>query len=270
MAQSEYVFHRVEDQRELERLRMIEWVFDPASRRRLLGIGLQAGWRCLEVGPGAGSIMTWMSEVVGPAGQVLAVDLDPKFLSEAERPNVTVVRADISTAQLPQQSFDVVHARYVLIHLPDYEVALTKMFDSLKPGDWLVLEEPDFSASRGITGDEQELASLRKINQAIEQMYATLRMDYALGLKLPALMQRRGLQHLTVENDAPLCAGGGRPGYGDEDVGRAIAGKVFGHRSGWTVRSQTILPICRRSAHLGHLLRHNRREGSEGREIRCP
>ena len=52
------------------------------------------------------------------------------------------------------------------------------------------------------------MASLRKVNQAIEQMYATLRMDYALGLKLPALIQRRGLQHLTVENDAPLCAGG--------------------------------------------------------------
>jgi hypothetical protein len=95
-----------------------------------------------------------------------------------------------------------------LIHLPDYEVALTMMLDSLKPGGWLVLEEPDFSASRGITGGEQELASLRKVNQAIEQMYATLRMDNALGLKLPALMQRRGLQHLTVENDAPFCAGG--------------------------------------------------------------
>ncbi len=39
-------------------------------------------------------------------------------------------------------------------------------------------------------------------------MYATLRMDYQLGLKLPALMQLRGLQRLTVENDAPLCAGG--------------------------------------------------------------
>ena len=208
MAQSEYVFQRVEDQRELERLRMIEQVFDPASRRRLLTTCLQTGGRCLEVGPGAGSVMTWMSEVIGPTGQIVAVDLDPKFLSEAERPNVTVVRADIRTAQLPQQSFDVVHARYVLIHLPDYEVALTKMFDSLKPGGWLVLEEPDFSASRGITGDELELASLRKINQAIERMYATLKMDYALGLKLPALMQRRGLQHLTVENDASLGAGG--------------------------------------------------------------
>ena len=39
-------------------------------------------------------------------------------------------------------------------------------------------------------------------------MYATLRMDDAMGLKLPALMQRRGRQRLTVENDTPLCAGG--------------------------------------------------------------
>ena len=174
MAKSEYVFQRVDDQKELERLRMIELVFDPASQRRLLGTGLQAGWRCLEVGPGAGSIMTWMGEVVGPTGQVVAVELDPKFLGERERSNVSVVRADIRAVPLPEQSFDLVHARYVLIHIPDYETALTKMFDSLKPGGWLVLEEPDFSSSRGITGNEQGLASLRKVNQAIEQMYATL------------------------------------------------------------------------------------------------
>ena len=36
MAESAYVFQRVDDQRELERLRMIEQVFDPASRKRLL------------------------------------------------------------------------------------------------------------------------------------------------------------------------------------------------------------------------------------------
>ena len=101
MAQSEeYVFRRVEELPELERLQMIEGAFDRASRRRLLATGLQEGWRCLEVGPGAGSIMTWMSEVVGQTGQVVAMDLDPKFLGEAVRPNVNVVRADIRTAQL--------------------------------------------------------------------------------------------------------------------------------------------------------------------------
>ena len=199
MVQSDYVFQRVEDQRELERLRMIEKVFDPASRRRLLLAGLQTGWRCLEVGPGAGSIMTWMSDVVGPTGQILAVDLDPKFLTGAERPNVTLVQADIRAAQLPQQSFDMVHVRYVLIHLSDYEVALTKLLDSLKPGGRLVLEEPDFSASRGITGNGQELVSFRKLNQAIEHMYTTLKMDYALGLKLPASLQA-GRAQLYVVN----------------------------------------------------------------------
>jgi len=208
MAQSEYVLQRVEDQRELDRLRMIEQVFDSASRRRLLDTGMEGGWRCLEVGPGAGSIMIWMGEVVGLMGQGVAVGLDHKFLSEPERPNVSVVRADIRTAQIPQQSFDVVHARDVMIHLPDYEVALTKMIDSLKPGGWLVLEAPDVSASRGITDGEQELASRHKVNQAIEQIDETRRMDYALGLRLPVLMQQRGVQHLTVENDAPLCAGG--------------------------------------------------------------
>ena len=208
MAKSEYVFQRVEDQRELERLRMIEQVFDPSSRRRLLSTGLKAGWRCLEVGPGAGSIMTWMGEVVGPTGQVVAVDLDPKFLSEAKRTHLSVIRADIRTAQLPEQSFDVVHARYVLIHVPEYETVLNRMLGCLKPGGWLVLEEPDFSASRGIEGTAEQLAAVGKINHAIHVMFERLGMDYALGQKLQALLLARGLQSVTMELDAPYSAGG--------------------------------------------------------------
>lgn len=208
MAQSEYVFQRAEDQRELERLRLIEQVFDPASRQRLLATGLQAGWRCLEVGPGAGSIMTWMGEVVGPTGQVVAVDLDPKFLGEAGQSNMEIVRADIRTAQLPEQSFDLVHARYVLIHIPDYEAALNRMLDCLKPDGWLVLEEPDFSASHGMTGSEAQLNAVQKVNDAIHVMYERLGMDYALGCKVQGLLQARGLQFLTMENDGSPSVGG--------------------------------------------------------------
>lgn len=205
---SEYVFLQAKDQRELERLRLIEQVIDPASRRRLSDTGLSAGWRCLEVGPGAGSIMTWMSQVVGPTGQVVAVDLSTKFLADQHGANVEIRQDDIRTAALPQESFDLVHARYVLIHLPDYEIVLDRMVDCLKPGGWIVLEEPDFSASRGIVGTEDALRSVEKVNQAIERMYNGLGMDFMLGVKLPSLVQRRGLQSLTVEHDAPLSAGG--------------------------------------------------------------
>ena len=208
MAEPEYVFHRVEDQRELERLRTIERVFDPASRRRLLTTGVQPGWRCLEVGPGAGSVLSWMSEVVGPAGQVEAVDLSTKFLPGAWPSNVAVRQGDIRTVPLDEASFDLVHARYVLIHLPDYQVALSRMLASLKPGGWLILEEPDFSASRGVTGEIKQVEAVHRVNQAIKVMYDALGMDYALGLTLPALLQRRGVNGLVVENDAPLSPGG--------------------------------------------------------------
>jgi ubiquinone/menaquinone biosynthesis C-methylase UbiE len=152
---SDYVFQRAEDQKERERLCRIEQVVDPASRRRLLETGLSAGWRCLEVGPGAGSIMKWMGEMVGPTGQVVAADLSPKFLSDQNGSNVEIRQDDIRTAALPLRSYDLVHARYVLIHMPDHETALNRMLACLKPGGWIVIEEPDFSASRGVSGEEE-------------------------------------------------------------------------------------------------------------------
>ena len=208
MAQPEYVFHRAENEKELERLRAIERELDSASRRRLLATGLQAGWRCLEVGPGAGSILDWLSGVVGPSGRVCGVDLSTKFLPLQYPAHVDIHQGDIRTIPLLDASFDLVHARYVLIHLPDYEAALSRMLACLKPGGWLVLEEPDFSASRGITGDAAELDAVSRVNQTIKVMYDKLGMDYALGLKLPALLQRTGANGLIVENDAPLSAGG--------------------------------------------------------------
>lgn len=207
MGQPEYVFHQVEDQRELQRLRAIEQVFDPASRRRLLATGLKAGWSCLEIGPGAGSILRWLSEMVEPTGRVEAVDLSGKFLGSKFPVNVTVQEGDIRTVPLGDSAFDLVHARYVLIHIPGYEAILDRMLSCLKPGGWLVLEEPDFSGSRGVTGNAAQLQAVQRVNLAIKVMYDTLKMDYQLALKLPSLFQQRGLNRLTVEHDAPLTPG---------------------------------------------------------------
>ena len=208
MSQPEYVFTSAEDQRELARLQAIEREFDPASRRRLGATGLTSGWRCLEVGPGAGSLMRWMADKVGPSGHICAVDLSTKFLTAPQPSHVEVQQADIRTVPLSAASFDLIHARYVLIHMPDYEVALSTMLAALKPGGWLVLEEPDFSASHGVAGNAEQLASIGRINQAIQFMYESRGMDYALGLKLLPLLQARGLNDLAMEYDAPCSDGG--------------------------------------------------------------
>lgn len=206
---SQYVFTDSQHAQELERLRAIEQVFDPASQRRIQATGITAGWHCLEVGAGAGSMTQWMAAAVGESGKVVAVDLDTRFIATLQLPNVEILQADIRQLEFAPHSFDLVHARYVLVHIPDFQVALSRMIDWLKPGGWLVVEEPDFSAARAIVGEPADCQSVERVNCAILQMFTNRNMDAALGVKLPAMLsQQVNLQQLSVENDVPLSRGG--------------------------------------------------------------
>lgn len=208
MPTSQYIFTDARYAKELQRLQAIEQVFDPSSRRRIRSTGIDKNWRCLEVGAGAGSIARWLSETVGERGKVVAVDLDTRFIANISQPNVEVIQTDIKDLPIENPCFDLIHARYVLIHIRDFQVALSRMLKSLKPGGWIVLEEPDFSAARAISGDKQAYQSVNRVNRAIGQMFTAKSMDCALGVKLPAILQSCGLQQLRVENDAHLSNGG--------------------------------------------------------------
>ncbi|PSM47987.1 SAM-dependent methyltransferase [Chroococcidiopsis sp. CCALA 051] len=194
--------------KELARLQAIERVFDPASRQRIQATGISPNWCCLEVGAGAGSIARWMAEIVGENGKVVAVDLNTRFVAKSKRANIEIIESDIRHLALKSQSFDLIHTRYVLIHVPEFQVALAKMLDLLKPGGWIVIEEPDFSAARAIAGNEAACQSMNRVNEAIAQMFASRGMDYAFGVKLPTIFQQLNLQELSVENDTPLAPGG--------------------------------------------------------------
>jgi SAM-dependent methyltransferase len=98
------------------------------------------------VGGGSGSIATWLADRVGPEGHVLTTDIDPRFLESLNLPNLEVRRHDIASDPLPEAAFDLVHARLVLMHLPEREKALARMISALKPGGWLVDEEYDSSS----------------------------------------------------------------------------------------------------------------------------
>jgi SAM-dependent methyltransferase len=208
MSDTRYIFTDAQHSSELERLQAIEQVFDPASCRRLQSTGINTDWHCLEVGAGAGSVTRWIADKVGTTGKIVAIDLDTRFLDDIQQPNVTVLKADIRTLAYEPQSFDLIHARYVLIHLPDFQTALSTMLALLKPGGWLVVEEPDFLAARAIAGTDIACQAVERVNQAIVQMFADKAMDPALGVKLPAIVQQLGLQLVAVENETHLAAGG--------------------------------------------------------------
>jgi SAM-dependent methyltransferase len=198
MSQTAYVLHHTEDQRELDRLRALAAVFDPASQRRIRSTGFTHGWRCLEVGAGAGAVASWMASVSGLSGHTTAIDSNTRFLTGLAS-GVRGVAGDMRIAALEPESFDLVHARSVLTHRPDVEVALESMLVALRQGGWLVLEEPDCTAARAIAGDKQAMQSVAKVNGALLRMFSDTGTDPSLGARLPGLLQKAGLKNLGVE-----------------------------------------------------------------------
>src|SRR6266550_2467298 len=149
-----YLFEHSWDQ-ERRRLDVLEQVFDAASRDCLGRVPVPPGGRCLEVGAGAGSIARWLCARVGPAGRVVATDLDTGFLETLTEENLEVRRHDVVADELETEAFDLVHARLVVEHLPQRDRVLRRLVAALRPGGWLVLEDFDWTSlvpARACTG----------------------------------------------------------------------------------------------------------------------
>jgi SAM-dependent methyltransferase len=181
----DYAFpHAAKD--EACRLELLEQRLDPLTKRRIQRLGGGKGARCLEIGGGHGSITRWLSDLVGPAGRVIATDLQLGFLTEIEAPNVEVLRHDIRTDTFPRDSFDIIHARAVLMHISPGVDLLRRMVTWLAPGGWLVLEEPDFGMWIGdadpVWAASPPTTQVAFPSMAMGQGRALLRQIHQLGL----------------------------------------------------------------------------------------
>jgi SAM-dependent methyltransferase len=120
------------------RLQLVEEVFDPITIPVLNGRGIAPTWRCLELGAGAGSIARWMAQ---QGAQVIATDTDTTFLDCVSDENLRVVRHNVVTEDFRPGTFDLIHARFLLEHLPQRDAILAKVAGWLAPGGWLVIED---------------------------------------------------------------------------------------------------------------------------------
>src|SRR5262249_10348811 len=105
-----------DDTLEAERMRVarLHTVLGAGTCQSFEAPGVGRGWRCLEVGGGAGSIAAWLCERVGSDGYVLATDLETTLLETLRYPNLEVRRHDIVVDPLPTGQFDLIHTRWVL------------------------------------------------------------------------------------------------------------------------------------------------------------
>ena len=162
-------------------------------------LGLREGWRCVDVGAGGGDVTVALARVVGRDGRVYAVDSDP-----ARRDEVAAAAAEAAQAQvvaltqageeliLPEP-VDLAFCRFVLLHVHSPAVVLKRMRDAVRPGGWVVAQEPVTTAGR-VGGAALSMPDARHPD---------------VGALLPGLVRQVDLELIDAWAEAPAWAGPG-------------------------------------------------------------
>jgi SAM-dependent methyltransferase len=182
--------------------------YDPVTFGRLDAVGVGPGWSCLEVGAGNGSVARWLSDRVGTTGRVLAVDLDPRWVEGPQRPNLEVRRLDLRSDELPETAFDLVHARLVLVHLPERAEVLARLVRSLRPGGWLVTSEFDSLSQPCPDPVDETQALVNRVLEAFQALLQSRGADPFYGRRLPGTFRSAGLVDVHVDGHLEVATGG--------------------------------------------------------------
>jgi SAM-dependent methyltransferase len=133
---------------EIERLGIQHNVWRPYALAAAQRAGINAGQTVLDVGCGPGYATLDLAELVGDAGQVIAVDRSRRFLDtlEARRrarglENVRVVESDLDDASFGEAVADAAWCRWVLAFVPRPRAVLERIARALKPGCTFVSHE---------------------------------------------------------------------------------------------------------------------------------
>jgi SAM-dependent methyltransferase len=192
---------------ERDRLTTLEALFDPTSR---LARGLvQPGWRCLEVGGGHGSMARWLAEQVGPDGEVVATDIDARYLKELRIPNLRALQHDILNDDLADLGqFDLVCSRLMLYWLRDgAQTAVDRMASLVRPGGWLVDEDGDWGSVVPIDPTHPATGPHRAAYRD-GGWFADMGLDPWVGRKLSVMFERAGLERISHTTTSEVIAGG--------------------------------------------------------------
>ena len=136
--------------RDLRRLLTIAEVQADSARSAILRIGDFTGKRAVECGCGPLGSLAVLSEVVGSEGTVLGIDFSAATIERARSvlatlgiDNVEVVAGDVNGIDSSALgAFDLAYTRAFLMHQVDPTATLLRIAQLLRPGGWLVAQEP--------------------------------------------------------------------------------------------------------------------------------
>ncbi len=136
---------------DLRRLLKISEVSSDMARSAFQRVGLERGWRVVDCGCGPIGGMAVLADLVGPTGRVVGIDFNEAALHTARSvcaslglENVELVCSALEEVDVDGLGgpFDLVYTRCFLMHQPDAPAVLARMSDLVRPGGWIVAQEP--------------------------------------------------------------------------------------------------------------------------------
>jgi SAM-dependent methyltransferase len=175
----------------------------PDSAALLDRVGVRPGQAAIDLGCGPRGILDLLAARVSPGGRVVGLDADPahtamaaRFASGRALGGVEIVTADARHTGLPAGSFDLVHARTLLVNLPDPAELVAEMVRLAKPGAAVAVAEP---------GTEHALCypphpAFDRTCQIFRAAFSRNGADPAIGRRVPELFRQAGLADVQVES----------------------------------------------------------------------
>jgi SAM-dependent methyltransferase len=162
-------------------------------------IGVGPGWSALDVGCGPLGVLDLLSDRVGPTGQVVGLDREPRFLAMAapsvrERclGNVELLRAGADATGLPSGSFDLVHERLLLNNVPRPVDVVAEMARLTCSGGWVAVQDMDWISWTCVPAHPDW-------NRLADAAAAAWSGDVRIGRRLPGLLRAAGLVEVEVD-----------------------------------------------------------------------
>ena len=183
----------------------------PDSTVLLDRVGLRPGDSAIDLGCGPRGVIDLLAERVAPGGRVVGLDADPahaamaaEFAARRGLNDVEVVCCDARHTGLESGSFDLVHARTLLITVPQQAEVLGEMVRLARPGGWVAGLEPDTEAAICYPRHP----AFDRLREIFTVAFSRNGADPHFGRRLAGLYRQAGLKDVTVEVRAGVYAAG--------------------------------------------------------------
>jgi demethylmenaquinone methyltransferase/2-methoxy-6-polyprenyl-1,4-benzoquinol methylase len=212
--------------------------FQELEMRALLAeLPLPAGSCGLDVGCGVGLYTLWLANVVGPQGQVVAIDPSPDRIADTVQrlktspmaDRIVVRQGDGTAIDEPDRRFDWVWCSDVLHHIDAAVTALNAFKRVLRPGGTIVIKESQVLQALFLPGHLNLERQLQRAEIEFQKAETGERSFQERRQRTLETMHEAGLRDITmrttvIQRQAPL------DGVARQYIQQAIFDRTWGPR----------------------------------------